>query len=55
MPAITGGLFAINRDYFYEVSNYDEGMDICSGEDIYMSSPKYQWLHEGEVKFYFRD
>ena len=54
MPAITGGLFAINRDYFYEVSNYDEGMDICSGEDIYMSSPKYQWLHEGEVKFYFR-
>ena len=28
-------------------------MDICSGEDNDMSSPKYQWLHEGEVKSYF--
>ena len=49
MPAITGGLFAIRRDYFY-----DESMDICGGEDIDMSSLKYQWLQEGEVKSYFR-
>ena len=48
-----GGLFAINREYSYEVSIYDEGMDICSSEDIDMSSPKYQWLHEGGVKSYF--
>ena len=32
MPAIAGGLFAINREYLYEVSIYDDGMDICSGD-----------------------
>ena len=38
--------------YFYKVSKYDKGMDICSGEGIDKSGPKYQ--HEGESKFYFR-
>ena len=28
-------------------------MDICSSEDIDMSSPKYQWPLEGGVKSYF--
>ena len=27
--AIASGLFAINRDYFYKVSIYNQGMDIC--------------------------
>ena len=48
------GAFAINRDYFFKVSIYDKGMDICSGEDFDKSGPKYKWLHEREVKSYFR-
>ena len=36
--------------YFYKVSIYDKGMDICSGENIYMSCRNYQWLHEGEME-----
>lgn len=23
-----GGLFSIDKDYFYEIGSYDEGMDI---------------------------
>ena len=30
-PAIAEGLFAIKREYSYEVSIYDESMDISSG------------------------
>ena len=27
-PTMAGGLFAIDRDYFYEIGSYDTGMDI---------------------------
>uniref|UniRef100_A0A336LJL8 Polypeptide N-acetylgalactosaminyltransferase n=1 Tax=Culicoides sonorensis TaxID=179676 RepID=A0A336LJL8_CULSO len=32
-----GGLFSIDRDYFYEIGSYDEGMDIWGGENLEMS------------------
>ncbi len=36
-PAMAGGLFTMDREFFYHLGTYDEGMEFWGAENVEMS------------------